>query len=137
MSNVNYALSQDANGATILNSKNGQALNLSINDTSIQTLTADTTTFACNAVIDASHTLTLQGTSGTQLTTTDNNLIFEMGRGKLGYTGMNEYFGVSHRDCLNSNDFALLQGELGNTILNAKSGQTISLRVSNLSLIHI
>ena len=131
-SNVNYALSQDANGATSINSKTGQVLMLRVNDTIIQQISANDITFKGNAIVDGSHTLTLDNTSGNILSTGNVDISFSIGRGQVGYNGTDtDAFCVAHRDNFNGTDYALLQDASGNTFINAKTGQAISFRFND------
>tara|TARA_Y100000004_G_scaffold167652_1_gene200372 strand:+ start:7622 stop:11002 length:3381 start_codon:yes stop_codon:yes gene_type:complete len=131
-SNVNYALSQDANGATMLNSKTGQLLTLRVNDTIVQQMDADEITFKGDAIVDASHILRLNNTSGNILATTDNDISFTIGRGQIGYNGTDtDAYCVAHRDNFTGTDYALLQLADGNTIINAKSGTNISFKIND------
>ncbi len=131
-SNVNYALSQDANGATMINSKSGQLLSLRVNDEIIQKMDADDITLRANVVVEGNHIINLQGTSGNILASPNADISFTIGRGQLGYNATDtDAFCVAHRDNFNATDYSLLQLADGNTIINAKSGQAISFRIND------
>ncbi len=135
-SNVNYALSQDANGATMINSKTGQLLSLRVNDEIIQKMDADDITLRANVVVEGSHIINLQGTSGNILASPNADISFSIGRGQVGYNGTDvDGYCVAHRDNFNGTDYALLQLADGNTFINAKNGQAISFRINDATSI--
>ncbi len=135
-SNVNYALSQDANGATMLNSKTGQLLSLRVNDEIIQKMDADDITLRANVVVEGNHIINLQGTSGNILASPNADISFTIGRGQLGYNATDtDAFCVAHRDNFNATDYSLLQLADGNTFINAKNGQAISFRINDATSI--
>ena len=129
---TSYALLHGANGDTLVNAKLGQTIHLRINNASSATITGADFTFLSNAIVDASHTLSLLKTSGSILTTTDNDTIFELGRGKLGYNGTNgDEFCVAHRDHFTNVSYALIQNALGETSVNAVNGKHITFRIND------
>ncbi len=133
---TDYSLLQDANGATMINSKTGQLLTLRVNDTIVQQMDADDITFKGNAIVDGSHTLTLNNTSGNILASPNADISFTIGRGQVGYNGTDtDAFCVAHRDNFNGTDYSLLQLADGNTFINAKNGQAISFRINDATSI--
>ena len=55
-----------------------------------------------------------------------------IGRAHIGYDGTTSDYAVfAHRDNVNTTDFALQQRANGTTVVNAKAGQDVSLRVAN------
>ena len=134
---TSYALLQGANGDTLLNAKSGQAIHIRINNTSSAEITTNDFTFLSNAIVDSSHKLGLLKTSGSVITTSDNDTIYELGRGKLGYSGNSDEFSFGHRDCFTATDCALIQDEAGATILNAKSGQQVKIGINDTPVIEL
>jgi len=135
-SNVNYALKQNAVGDTFLNAKTGRNILVAINDGIVCDFDANDTTFSSNAIIDASHTLSLLKTSGSILTTTDNDTIFELGRGKLGFNGTNsDEFCIAHRDMMTSTNYALRQKADGSLNINAPTGKEVVIKVNNTNVV--
>ena len=134
---TSYALTQGTNGDTALNAKLGRTLYLRINNISSATITTNDFTFNSNAIVDSSHKLGLLKTSGSVITTSDTDTIYELGRGKLGYAGNSDEFSFGHRDCFTSTDCALIQDELGATILNAKSGQLVKIGINDTPVIEL
>ena len=61
----------------------------------------------------------------------DNNFSGVIGKVRIGYVGYSDYAAFSHFDQASSTGYALRQGSAGDTLLNAKSGQTITLRNNN------
>ncbi len=129
-----YALQQSNFGDTFLNAKLGRGLNLRINNVDVASLTTNDFTCNSNLIINASHSATFEGTSGTQLTSIDNDTVWQLGRVSLGYTGLTDYATFSHRDCANTTDYALQQYSLGDTFLNAKNGRGLHLKVNNVDV---
>lgn len=56
--------------------------------------------------------------------------------GDVGAGGSN-YFGVAHSDNLTSANYALMQGNGGDTLINAKTGQTVTLRINNTAMVTV
>ena len=55
-----------------------------------------------------------------------------IGRAHIGYDGTTSDYAVfAHRDNVNTTDYAIQQRANGTTVINAKSGQSVSLRVAN------
>jgi len=54
-----------------------------------------------------------------------------IGRAHVGYMGWSDWAGFSHIDSDGTGSYALLQNPSGQTIVNAASGQTISLSINN------
>jgi len=127
------AIFQSMNGDTIVNAPTGACVNFRIANVSSAVCCVNDFTFNSNIIVDASHTLSLLKTSGSILTTTDNDTIFELGRAKIGYVGYSDWAGFSHRDNFTTTSYALLNGANGDTLLNAKSGQVLHLRINNVS----
>jgi hypothetical protein len=134
---TSYALLQGSNGDTLLNAKSGQTIHLRVNNTSSASITTNDFTFLSNAIVDSSHKLGLLKTSGSVITTSDNDTIYELGRGKIGYSGNSDEFSFGHRDCFTATDCALIQDEVGATILNAKTGQLVKIGINDTSVIEI
>ena len=61
----------------------------------------------------------------------DNNFSGVIGKVYVGYVGYSDYAAFSHFDQDTTTGYALRQGSAGDTLLNAKSGQSITLRNSN------
>lgn len=134
---TSYALLQGANGDTLLNAKSGQTIHIRINNTSSASITTNDFTFLSNPIVDSSHKLGLLKTSGSVITTSDNDTIYELGRGKIGYSGNSDEFSFGHRDCFTATDCALIQDEVGATILNAKTGQLVKIGINDTPVIEI
>jgi len=134
---TSYALLQGANGDTLLNAKSGQTIHIRINNVSSASITTNDFTFTSNPIVDSSHKLGLLKTSGSVITTSDNDTIYELGRGKIGYSGNSDEFSFGHRDCFTATDCALIQDEAGATILNAKSGQLVKIGINDTPVIEI
>ena len=134
---TSYALLQGSNGDTLVNAKLGQTIHLRINNVSSASITTDDFTFISNAIVDSSHKLGLLKTSGSVITTSDNDTIYELGRGKLGYATNADEFVIAHRDNFTSANCALSQDEVGATILNAKSGQLLKIGINDTPVIEI
>lgn len=56
--------------------------------------------------------------------------------GDLGSSG-SDYFGISHSSNGTSTAYALSQGGAGDTLINAKTGQTVTLRVNNAAMVTV
>ena len=118
-----------ADGTTQINAPTSKAITFLINDALKEVIDATNHTFLCNVVCDGNHNLQLEKTSGTLIETSDNDTIFTLGRGKLGYATNSDEFVIAHRDNFTSANCALVQDELGATILNAKSGQLVKIGI--------
>ena len=64
----------------------------------------------------------------------DLNFSGVIGKAHLGYVGYSDYAAFSHFDQANTSGYALRQGSLGDTLLNAKSGQHIYFRKNNSTI---
>ena len=64
----------------------------------------------------------------------DNNFSGVIGKVYLGYVGYSDYATFSHFDQATTSGYALRQGSLGDTLLNAKSGQHIYFRKNNSTI---
>jgi len=60
---------------------------------------------------------------------TDNSA--EIGRAHVGYMGWSDWAGFSHVDANGQYSYALLQNPSGQTIVNAASGQSVSVNIAN------
>jgi hypothetical protein len=67
----------------------------------------------------------------------DTDISAVIGKAHIGYMGSADYAGFSHVDTNGTTDYALSQGPLGQTLLNAASGQTISVRNNNAEIFFI
>jgi len=67
---------------------------------------------------------------GNTITVSDDaDIVTTLGKAKIGYNGTSDYANFAHRDQMSSNSFALQQRANGETIVNAKSGESLSLRM--------
>jgi hypothetical protein len=66
---------------------------------------------------------------------TDNSA--QIGRAHIGKTGHNNYAGFSHVDVDAAGSYALLQSSVGQTYLNAASGQPINFRINNSTKMYL
>ena len=75
--------------------------------------------------------LAISGSTGgvTCSDNTDTSHIF--GRARIGYWGAVDWAGFGHRDKSAAGDYALLQNNLGRTLLNCSTGQKIEIRANN------
>jgi hypothetical protein len=133
--NVNYALNQEPNGQVNLNAPTNSAITFKNNDALKEVLDATNHTFLINLIVGSSNNIQIQKTSGTNITSTDNDTIYEFGRGKIGYNGADaDTFCVAHRDNMSNVNYALAQGADGTTLINAKTGTAVALRVNDVSI---
>jgi len=75
----------------------------------------------------ASGALTVNGTIAAAA---DTDATFILGRGRF-HSGVSDFILVSHYDVTSAQSYALGQGAVGQTLINAASGQTISVRINN------
>jgi hypothetical protein len=62
----------------------------------------------------------------------DTDVSARIGRAHIGYDGSNSNYAIfAHRDNVTSANYALQQRENGTTVVNAKAGQDLSLRIAN------
>ena len=61
----------------------------------------------------------------------NNDITAIIGNSKIGYMGYNDWTGFSHRSKASQGNFALMQKSTGQTVLNASSGESISLSINN------
>ena len=101
--NEDFALVQNENGHTVINSSSGQQIDLQINNSSKLIVNSNGSINLANLAI---------GNIDNSTSTTATVL-------------------VSHRNHLNVNSYALLQNNSGDTVVNAASGQKIYFRINN------
>lgn len=112
---TNFALSHDASGGTILNAATGQVLSLRINDTEIAQVGANGLS---------------QGA--------DTDVYAIVGRAKIGYDGATSDVAVfAHYDQMSATNFALSQDASAGTIVNAATGQVVSLRINDVEIAQV
>ena len=70
---------------------------------------------------------TVNNLTGNVYAAPDQNTSHEFGKMKIGYIGLNDIAAMSHYDMANSTDYAVLQSQLGGTVVNAKLGQKVSI----------
>ena len=63
----------------------------------------------------------------------DQNISAEIGRAHVGYMGHNDWAGISHIDVNGTGSYALIQNQVGLTLLNAASGQWMGFRINNVN----
>ena len=131
--NVNYAFKQDANGQVNINAPTSIAITFKINDALKEVVDATNHTFLNNVIVGSSNNIQLQKTSGTNITSTDNDTIYEFGRAKVGYMGHSDWAGFGHRDRFSITDCAIFQSMNGDTIVNAPTGACVNFRINNVS----
>lgn len=86
--------------------------------------------------------LTLAGT-GTVLTSTagtlsmgDNtDVVARLGQTRIGYNGTADYASFGHRDIFDATNYGLSQSSIGNTYLNASTGEMIYHRINNADVL--
>lgn len=115
----NYAIRQNANGQTIVNSASGQSLLLSIATTTVVTVAAASVTLA--------QPLTVQ--SDTDATTI-------LGRTRIDSRTTDEMT-LSHFDMTTTQQAAIRQTSSGATIVNSPTGQTVTIRINNSTIVTI
>ena len=70
---------------------------------------------------------TVNNLTGNVYAAPDQNTSHEFGKMKIGYIGLSDIAAMSHYDMANSTDYAVLQSQLGGTVVNAKLGQKVSI----------
>ena len=143
--NGGYALLQEANGETMLNSASGQSVH--IRQGNVNKLVINSSGNVGIGTNSPNATLDVNGStrSGYNSDTTSY-----FGRSAIGYTGHSDWASFAHIDRNAINDYALLQNSIGRTILNCAANQKISFSCGDtakmtmtdggdlgLSLIHI
>jgi len=108
---TDYALIQTSAGTTILNCKTGQGVYIRINNQTTNQVFFNGTSLTYGANTDSVH--------------------FAVGRAKIGQVVASDYGGFAHFDHFDATGYALLQGPAGQTFLNSKGGQALSLRINN------
>jgi hypothetical protein len=104
-----YALRQLASGATILNAETGQLVSVHVGNVSVSTFGL---------------------TSVTMHEDTDSTT--SLGRGKMGFiTGRSDEFHIGHIDKFTSTGYGLRILASGATLLNAETGQLVSIRTGD------
>jgi hypothetical protein len=87
--------------------------------------------------ITAGTTPMLIDSSGNIICSADADKTLTFGRGKIGYFGSADQWGIGHYDNFNANDYALKQTGSGATYINCKSGVSINFMVNNSSKMRI
>ena len=114
----NYALLQEENGTTSINSSDGMPINFTIETSSVAKFYANEVSFVV------------------PITSPDADTAHEFGRAKIGYVGHADYAGFGHRDHFNTSSYGFLQGgSNGDTLVNTSLGGTIFLRCNNNTLV--
>ena len=67
----------------------------------------------------------------------DTDASAEIGKAHIGYVGFADLAGFSHVDQNGTNSYAFLQNSLGNTYVNAVTGQAVNLRNNNTTIMQI
>ena len=119
--NGGYALLQEANGETMLNSASGQSVH--IRQGNVNKLVINSSGNVGIGTNSPNATLDVNGStrSGYNSDTTSY-----FGRSAIGYTGHSDWASFAHIDRNAINDYALLQNSIGRTILNCAANQKIS-----------
>ena len=74
--------------------------------------------------------------SGNLTASADSDKTFSFGRAKI-FSAVSDYMYLSHHDLANGTNYALKQNSAGATVLNSKSGSTLSLSINNTNEITI
>lgn len=120
MSGTAYAFCQGPTGSSFFNAPTGQAISLRINN--VEKVNLSALTLELNALaIDSD----------------DADTLCNLGRASVGYSGFGDDASFGHRDYFTSTGYAVRQNQNGTTFINAASGQTLALRVGNLSTVNI
>lgn len=101
--NEDFALVQNENGHTVINSSSGQQIDLQINNSS-------------KLIVNSNGSINLANLAIGNIDNSTSNTATVL---------------VSHRNHLNVNSYALLQNNSGDTVVNAASGRKIYFRINN------
>jgi hypothetical protein len=74
--------------------------------------------------------------SGNLTASADSDKTFSFGRAKI-FSAVSDYMYLSHHDLANGTNYALKQNSAGATVLNSKSGSTLSLSINNTNEVTI
>ncbi|MFK7798889.1 MAG: hypothetical protein AB8E82_15665 [Aureispira sp.] len=105
----------------------------------IHTLSGGGTTFAERMRLTSAGNLGIGVTNPAErlVVYRDQDISSEIGRAHIGHMGHGDWAGFSHIDANGTGSYALLQNTAGRTLLNAASGQTITLRQNNTDQVQL
>ena len=135
LGNGNNITIQNIMGAASLNSSG--TMQIASAGTIRLSMDATNSTFSNNIVTsgNVSGSATSTGSFGhLKLGNADTDASFEFGRAHVGNIGYSDMAGFSHVDNDGTQTFALAQSAAGKTIVNAKNGQIIALKVNNADI---
>lgn len=122
MNSTDYAVRQNAVGASFVNAVTGQSISLRINNSEVANVGASSLALA----------------SGITLTSTDGDTVHTLGRAAIGYNGSNSDVAIfSHRDHATAAAAGFRQESDGDAVMNAPTGQTLQFKINNSDVVRV
>lgn len=122
MDSTDYAIRQNASGASFVNAVTGQSISFRINNSEVANLDASDLALA----------------SGIALTSADGDTVHTLGRAAIGYDGASGDVAIfSHRDRATAAAAGFRQESDGDAVMNAPTGQTLQFKINNSDVVRV